>query len=750
MNKIIRLFAAAAFTLGISAACTDLNDIEDRLDSLEGRVAALETIIPSLNANIEALQKLTAGGTINSATVKDGVWTIVLSNGETLTLTQGSIGVGNAPVMSVDKDGYWMVDYGTGATYILIDGNKVKAIGTDGKTPMFGVDANGYWTVSYDDGKTYSQVKGADGNPVSALPQGDAKDPYFEDVKLVDGNLEITLRGGEKITVPVLSDFLCAIEATGVQIMDPGASMPFNVTLKGVKSTMITTPAGWKATLSEAVDSKAVLTVTAPKVTKSTIADSNADITILAFSEQNYAAISKIQVMLSDAPVVINPIANVAAGDVTETTLTYNVATADATSWKYIHQLETAEAPDAAKIAAEGTEGTGTSVTFEGLESGTSYVLYVLPLNGTIQGKVASAKNTTKEVVVVITDLYQAYMDGMEIEIAGVKYSKAVNGDPVLKTASHKTDATFKNTIHQKAAAVVFLEADADKSFGITSVTEIKGNVAVVSRYVDKPVTIESTSYIKVMNGSLAFDNVTIDFAGSTVGYFLNNANATADMQGVYFNKVKMLNITKPVLYSSVAGYGYNNFIVTNSTFHIAAAAQAKFQLLNFYKSSVLHTYKKLVFDNNIVYCDDAAHQVQIMNYDQNVAQAGSPWEAEVSMCNNTIYNLPSNNGYFKFYQVKSMKMNKNIFWADPATNVATYCMIIYSAAQDGTVFDTTDNIAYGLASGTNWTIAHSNSKYIPSVNKVEKLASTPFATADVAKGIFTPAAEYATYGAQR
>ena len=127
MNKIFRIFAAAAFTMGVSVACTDLSDIEDRLDSLEGRVTALETQIVGLNGNIAALQQLVAGGTINSATVKDGVWTIVLSNGETLTLTQGSVGVGNAPIMSVDAEGYWMVDYGNGATHILIDGNKVKA-----------------------------------------------------------------------------------------------------------------------------------------------------------------------------------------------------------------------------------------------------------------------------------------------------------------------------------------------------------------------------------------------------------------------------------------------------------------------------------------------------------------------------------------------------------------------------------------------------------------------------------------------
>ena len=64
MNKIIRIIAAAAFTLGMSAACTDLSDFEDRIDSLEGRVTALETQIKGLNANIEALQQLVAGGNL--------------------------------------------------------------------------------------------------------------------------------------------------------------------------------------------------------------------------------------------------------------------------------------------------------------------------------------------------------------------------------------------------------------------------------------------------------------------------------------------------------------------------------------------------------------------------------------------------------------------------------------------------------------------------------------------------------------
>ena len=753
MKTTLRFWAAMAVSAGLLASCADIKEINDRLDEFDGRLTALETVTTNLNNNIEAMQTLYAGATINSATNDNGTWTIVLSNGETLTLTQGSIGVANPPVMSVDPDGYWMVDYdgkdGQAPEYVMNGENKVPATGTDGKTPIFGVDASGYWTVKYDAASTPEQILGADGQPVKALPEGGVQDPYFADVKMENGEFKVTLRSGEQLVIPVISDFLCAIECTGVQTFNAGETKPYNVTIKGVKSTMITTPAGWTAVLSEPVGQSATLTVTAPVTTKAALADTRSDISILAFSAQGLATIAKMSVNCSDTPVVANPVASVTAGEATETTLAYSVAVSDVTSWKYIHQKSSEAAPDAAKIAAEGIEGSETGLTFENLDPSTEYTLYVLPVNADKQGAVASGNNTTATPApVVITDLYQAYLDGREIEIAGKKYSLAVNGEPVLKTAASKADETFKNTFHQKESAVVFLEAEGENTFALTSVAEIKGNIALVSRYTDKPVTVEWTSNIKLMSGSFTVDNMILDGNGITVGYFMNNANATADFGGVYINKVTVKNITKPVLYANVATYGFKEFVVTNSTFHIAAGAQDKFQIFNFYKSSVLHTYKKLTFDNNIAYCDDLAHQVQLFNYDQNVAQAGSPWEVEVSICNNTIYNAPSANGYFKFYQVKSLKMNKNIFWADPSINVTTYCMIIYSEAQDQTVFDTTDNIAYGNAGA--WTIAHSNSKFIPDVNKIDKLEASPFATANVATGTFTPSAAYASYGAQR
>ena len=754
MKTTLRFWAAIAVTAGLFAGCSDLEDYKNKVDELDGRVTALETITTNLNKNVEALQTLYSGATINSAT-KDAnnVWTIVLSNGETLTLNQGSVGVANAPVMSVDNNGYWMVDYdgngGNDPEYIKNGEDKVLASGTDGVTPEFGVDAEKYWTVSYDGGTTFTRVLDPDGQPVSALPAGEIQDPYFADVKVEGEQFKVTLRTGEELVIPVVSGFLCSIESVGVQQFNAGESKPYNVTLKGVKSTMITAPQGWTATLSEPTDEKAILTVTAPALTKAVIADSKADVCILAFSTQGLATIAKMQVNLSDAPVVINPIASVTPGEATESTLAYSVAVSDVTSWKYIHQKSSEAAPDAAKIAADGVAGSETALVFEGLDSATEYTLYVLPVNGEKQGSVASGKNTTATPAPsVITDLYQAYMDGKEIEIAGKTYSLAVNGEPVQKTAASKADATFKNTFHQKESAVVFLEAEGENTFALSSVAEIKGNVALVSRYTDKPVTVEWTSNIKLMSGSFTVDNMILDGNGITVGYFMNNANATADFDGVYMNKVTVKNITKPVLYANVATFGFKEFVVTNSSFHVTTGAQDKFQLFNFYKSTVLHTYKKIVFDNNIVYCDDATHQVQLFNYDQSIAQNGSPWEVEVSICNNTLYNVPSNNGHFKFYQVKSFKMNKNIFWADPTVDVASYCLIIYSEAQDKTVFDTTDNIAYGNTAA--WTIAHSNSKFTPDVNKIDKLEASPFATANVATGTFTPTAAYSSYGAQR
>ena len=85
-------------------ACGNIDDLEDRVDKIENRVSALEKVAEAINSNVQALQAIASGQAINSVEEKDGAYILNLSNGKTITLQQGNIGVGKAPLMSVDKD----------------------------------------------------------------------------------------------------------------------------------------------------------------------------------------------------------------------------------------------------------------------------------------------------------------------------------------------------------------------------------------------------------------------------------------------------------------------------------------------------------------------------------------------------------------------------------------------------------------------------------------------------------------------
>ena len=637
----------------LATACNGLEKLETRMDSLEARMTALENQVKALNKNVEGTAALMEAGTIRSAEEKDGVWTIVLSDDRVITLTSGSVGVGAIPVMTIDKDGYWMVDYGAEAVYVLSDGEKIKATGTDGITPVFGVDADGQWTVSYDGGKTFTQVLGVDGKPVSALPAGDAAaDSYFKAVTLEGGVFTLVLKDGTVLELPVVSGFRCAISAPeGVQTFSKGETKTFAVTLEGVAETLLGAPHGWTVSLDGAT-----LMVTAPLMTKSAVADSRSDVSILAISTSGYSAIAKIKV----------------------------------------------------KIAEDGPAPE------------------------------------------VISDFYEAYEAGKEIVIAGVSYNKAAYGEAILLKAEIAR-TSLKDAIHGKSG-VFFLEQAEGADFDIPTVTEINGDVILVSRYADKPVTVRPTVCSKLRSGSLVMKNIIFDLikieTGTNATYAFNNANATADFTRWHFEDCRIINVKKPILYASVANYGFKSVVVRNCVFQLIYTS-GNVQLFNFYGSTVLHNYKELVFDNNVVF-NANCNTAQIFQYNQNIAQNGSPWECTLSVRNNIFYNCPSSNGYFKFYQLSSLVMRGNIFWADLASIAASYCFILYSDSQSASVVNADDNIAYGLAEGKNWLYAHTNSKAIPEVNTLTKLGEDPFVSFNTSSGSYSLKADYAAYGPQK
>ena len=310
MKKLFFVFMLlSAFLTG----CNQTDDLWDEVNDLKNRVTSLETKIKDLNGNIEALSELCKQGTtITSVDLKDGTYTITLSDGKVLKLVEKNDATALFPLVSVDEEGYWMVSYDNGKTYnrITVNGAPVKATGTDGITPKFRTDADGYWQVDYSDGKGYVYVLDEQGNKVNALGNGSggsapSTDKFFEDVQVRDGALYIKLADGTELNVPIVSNFYCrfAEEITGVQKINAGETKSFPVEMKGVDNVMITKPDGWQAVLnkdeSKPDDATAyLLQVTAPMAAKASArvsADTNKDIAILATSG-SFAAIAKIQV----------------------------------------------------------------------------------------------------------------------------------------------------------------------------------------------------------------------------------------------------------------------------------------------------------------------------------------------------------------------------------------------------------------------------------------------------------------------
>lgn len=304
-------FLLTAFALFTLAAC-NTDDLRDDIDNLKGRVESLEAQINLLNDNMTAIKRLLEGGqTITEITQTNGTYTLKLSGGETVTLTQGSAGEIKYPEISVNDEGQWVVN----GEVLTQNGVPVQAVGTpgnDGITPKFRLTDDGsYWQVSYDNGTSWQDVLDESGNKVSAVNNGSSgggsSDTFFESAGIDESGdfFVIQLKGqNESISIPIVKDLLCEIiePAEGMNKgyweIGSGATATTTVKVKG-DNIIVTAPAGWVATISEpdTETNEATLSITAPASTIKTraTADNSSDVTLQVNKGANWA-VAKIQV----------------------------------------------------------------------------------------------------------------------------------------------------------------------------------------------------------------------------------------------------------------------------------------------------------------------------------------------------------------------------------------------------------------------------------------------------------------------
>lgn len=147
MKKVFLTLLAAA------SLCACNGDLKDRVDTLETKVAALES---KVNENVSSIAKL-ADAAANAVTIVSVTpnedktsYTVKFSDGQTAVLTNGKDA--EAPVIGMKEfegELYWTVN----GEFMTNNGAKVPV---SGKTPQFKIQ-DGKWYVSYD-GKTWDAV----------------------------------------------------------------------------------------------------------------------------------------------------------------------------------------------------------------------------------------------------------------------------------------------------------------------------------------------------------------------------------------------------------------------------------------------------------------------------------------------------------------------------------------------------------------------------------------------------------------
>lgn len=298
--KFMKLYILFALSVFCITGCK-MENLKDDVNELKDRVTLLEQQAQILNDNIKAMAYILDQNNLAISSVEESQdgsqFTIILSNGDELTLTIGKPGDASlVPTIEI-IDGYW---------YINGVSTGVKAVGEDGadaSIPQFRVEG-GKWQVSYGDGN-WIDVEGGNLDGIESLG-----DQFFQSAAISgDGtSFDIVLQNGEKVSLPVVS-LVCEIkkETTDAVSFIYGEVKELDVKINGGEVLAPLYPAGWRAELIQKVatsdEYNYTLVIYSPAAPLSRVsADNTSEISVRVTDGVEWA-VDKIKVTATEATV---------------------------------------------------------------------------------------------------------------------------------------------------------------------------------------------------------------------------------------------------------------------------------------------------------------------------------------------------------------------------------------------------------------------------------------------------------------
>ena len=732
MKLINKIFALALAFASIISCTQTLAPMAEPQDFSE------ETA--RLNNNVAAAQALAQGQVINSVNVSGSVYNILLANGTQLRIDNKVRS--NAPYVEF-KDGEWLVD-----ETVLTDaqGGKVALE----FLPEFAVNAEGKWTVSAAGKETVLKSAAAD-----------VESGYFAGIEHTETAFSVTTRSASVLSVPVAAGFLFKIDATGVQSFVLGQTRSYTVTRNGISAATVVAPEGWEVKLSEAQ-----ISVTSPHspVTKSVVADSKTDVSVIAVSTAGYVTIAKIVTDLDETVSATDPFATLAMGDIKAYSAKANVTLQNQTTWYWMLKKSSETAPSAEEIKAANT-GSDTALTLA-TEPETDYTLYVLPVGEKKDGAISKISFTTT----AVTSYYEAWEAGAEIKIGSQTYSKEKNGKAALvKTADQRiwgawfNDGTFGAVFLDEGANAIINADGYNKSVvvignvpGTRPVVKIEGAFAVDgSDFILKNVSLEMADgigsnaaiYSNTAMGRLIFDDCRVDMRypmlkrfgdGKMTGVEIIDCDVCVNWasDNIAFEKPAPFFIN-----THAGGADCGDLIVRNNVFwskgdkqefHICAGPWVKDTKFN-----------DVVLENNTFYNVNCGELLTVSR--QRALIVTSTLNSFLFSGNIAYDTAPdsktvSTRAHFTWLNSTQMTLNALKAVTTVSTqnliDIAEYCSLLTTNANGGADWGN------GLINLITWQ-PDSNKQIIESW-------TNPFAVENVENGYFVTTDEYKAYGAQR